>query len=150
MECLRCGACCRSFGSVSVRDGDRVPEELTVVTAGFREMAAVAGRCICLGEEGCKLYEFRPATCREFEPGGRKCLEAREGRTGMPLASLERCVRGMRNKLAAATRSGRLMVAVWYVEGDETLTCHRSTFGFPDERLAEAAALLRSCIGGEK
>jgi Fe-S-cluster containining protein len=38
-----------------------------------------------LGERcGCSVYPDRPAVCREFEPGGELCREAR-GRAGLPV-----------------------------------------------------------------
>jgi Fe-S-cluster containining protein len=40
------------------------------------------GRCVALRGEvgraaGCTIYENRPQACRNFEPGGMLCLEAR-------------------------------------------------------------------------
>ena len=90
MECLRCGKCC--FGPFYKltrpedvadweRDGISVPLEAYGEESGStdhanHEMAALGmpfHTCRFLTPDGdrflCSIYEHRPRTCREFEPG---------------------------------------------------------------------------------
>lgn len=88
LDCQECGACCRAaYHSVTVSSRDPVRQrhpDLVVDRTTYLELARSGDRCAALdggrapGERyGCRIYEDRPRTCREFERGGPHCLEAR-------------------------------------------------------------------------
>jgi hypothetical protein len=86
VDCRTCGACCReAYHSVTVSMRDPVvwQEPDLIVRHGARfEIRREGTRCAALKVEnsssyGCTIYEHRPRTCREFEAGGRHCLDAR-------------------------------------------------------------------------
>jgi hypothetical protein len=86
VDCRTCGACCReAYHSVTVSMRDPVvwQEPDLIVRHGARfEIRREGPRCAALnvengGSYGCTIYEHRPRTCREFEAGGRHCLDAR-------------------------------------------------------------------------
>lgn len=94
LDCLACGACCRTGhdGRILVPAEDlvrwrRIGREdlLGALQPGhFGELAFATdatGTCVHLGtpEEpnGCRIYEDRGTTCREFERGSRQCHEFR-------------------------------------------------------------------------
>ena len=78
-RCTRCGRCC-----MDVEGWDRrvlllkkdVRRLEAIEQQGFREpadegkfvavMRKIEGRCLFLGEDGCKLYESRPLLCRMY------------------------------------------------------------------------------------
>lgn len=93
LDCLACGACCRSaYDSVTVGARDPVLRrhpELVEYRGSYIELRRVGDRCAALaGPEGgpyrCTIYEDRPRCCRDFEAGGRHCLEARR-RVGLTI-----------------------------------------------------------------
>jgi len=87
VDCRTCGACCReAYHSVTVSIRDPVVwlEPHLIVRHGARfEIRREGPRCAALRVEddgpryGCTIYENRPRPCREFEAGGRHCLDAR-------------------------------------------------------------------------
>jgi putative zinc- or iron-chelating protein len=95
VDCRTCGACCReAYHSVTVSMRDPVvwQEPQLVVRHGARfEIRREGSRCAGLKVEAgnrysCAIYEHRPRPCREFEAGGRHCLDARRrvGLSTMP------------------------------------------------------------------
>ena len=86
LDCLTCGACCRSaYDSVTVSPRDAVRTlhpSLVVYRSSYMELLRSGDRCAALegtpgGPFRCTIYEDRPRTCRDFEAGGRHCLDAR-------------------------------------------------------------------------
>jgi hypothetical protein len=86
VDCRACGACCReAYHSVTVSMRDPVvwQEPDLIVRHGARfEIRREGPRCAALRVDdgsryGCTIYEHRPRPCREFEAGGRHCLDAR-------------------------------------------------------------------------
>jgi len=86
VACRTCGACCReAYHSVTVTMRDPVVwrEPHLIVRHGPRfEILREGSRCAALAvadgpSYSCKIYENRPRPCREFEAGGRHCLDAR-------------------------------------------------------------------------
>lgn len=98
LDCLQCGACCReAYHAVEVAPRDpfnRLHPDLVERDENLggaegprrlvRRVPTPTGtRCACLGDppEGrdyrCTVYADRPRTCRDFEQGGRNCVEAR-------------------------------------------------------------------------
>jgi Fe-S-cluster containining protein len=64
-ECKKCGLCCW-FDSETIAGN----KEALINPDGF-----------CLNYEkglGCKIYEKRPQACRDYERGGKLCLERRK------------------------------------------------------------------------
>ena len=93
LDCLSCGACCRSaYDSVTVGARDpmlRRHPDLVVYRGSYIELRRVGDRCGALaGPDGgpfhCAIYDDRPRCCRDFEAGGRHCVEARR-RVGLTL-----------------------------------------------------------------
>lgn len=86
LDCTTCGACCReAYGAVEVNARELVvlrhPD--LVERAGERMIVRREGpRCAALDTHdsryNCRIYEDRPKTCRDFERGGRHCLDARQ------------------------------------------------------------------------
>lgn len=86
-DCQRCGACCReAFDTVEVDEDDpfvRLHPELLERTP-FDKLGVIrkGPNCAALdGGEGCwscRIYDARPWTCRDVEPGAQACLWARE------------------------------------------------------------------------
>jgi Fe-S-cluster containining protein len=101
LDCQACGACCTHAGEVVVEAADpRIPQHLTrsvrgrigfgswEVDEGTRIMArrdcnSCAALSVRKGRHICRVYDRRPAACREFPAGSAECLAARE-RAGMP------------------------------------------------------------------
>lgn len=94
LDCQDCGACCReAYDSVTVSGRDPVIRrhpELVVHRSTYLELARHESRCAALEplaaaqvgntdvtRYGCRIYEHRPRTCREFERSGPHCLVAR-------------------------------------------------------------------------
>jgi hypothetical protein len=86
VDCRTCGACCReAYHSVTVSMRDPVvwKEPDLIVRHGHRfEIRREGPRCAALAEKpagafSCTIYDNRPRPCREFEAGGRHCLDAR-------------------------------------------------------------------------
>jgi hypothetical protein len=98
VDCRTCGACCReAYHSVtiSVRDPVVWKEPDLIVRQGHRfEIRREGPRCAALAVDaaakpsayGCSIYESRPKPCRDFEAGGRHCLDARR-RVGLGVAA---------------------------------------------------------------
>ena len=95
VDCRTCGACCReAYHSVTVSMRDPVvwQEPQLIVRHGPRfEIRRDGARCAALKVAGpadytCTIYENRPRPCREFEAGGRHCLDARRrvGKSAKP------------------------------------------------------------------
>lgn len=95
-DCQSCGACCVHGGEVVVEATDTpLPKHLTrsvrgmvgfgswEVERGTRVMARNGcNGCVALnsraGQHSCRIYDKRPAVCREFESGSEECLSARK------------------------------------------------------------------------
>lgn len=86
LDCQECGACCRSaYDSVEVSRQDPVNElrpEMIEDRGSYLRLRRLGDRCAALeGPAGgpfcCSIYLDRPQTCRDFESGGRHCLDAR-------------------------------------------------------------------------
>lgn len=87
LDCQTCGGCCReAYGAVEIgpREPVRKRHPEFIVQLGPRLGIRREGeRCAALQgsiEERftCLIYEARPKTCRDFERGGRNCLDARQ------------------------------------------------------------------------
>jgi hypothetical protein len=95
-DCLACGACCREAYDtvdVSAREAARIPPEWLHRREGRLHLRREGDRCAALDSPAasrleshyaCRIYELRPRTCRDFERGGRHCLDARR-RVGLTL-----------------------------------------------------------------
>lgn len=96
--CIRCGACCASFrvsfywAETDAHPEGTVPAALTEPVSPYfvamRGTNQAQPRCTALQGEigeaaGCGIYEQRSSTCREFEMGDARCLQAR-ARFGLP------------------------------------------------------------------
>jgi hypothetical protein len=86
LDCQKCGACCRSaYDAVFVSSREpivRLRPELVRSSARPLELERAGDRCAALagpvdGPYRCEAYPLRPRTCRDFERGGRHCLDAR-------------------------------------------------------------------------
>jgi hypothetical protein len=81
-DCLACGACCREAYDtvdVSARESARIPLPLIERRDGHIHLRREGSRCAALdGHYACSIYELRPKSCRDFERGGRHCLDARK------------------------------------------------------------------------
>jgi hypothetical protein len=82
LDCLACGACCREAYDtvdVSAREAARLPAALVQSRDGRLHLRRADGnRCAALaGHYACTVYDARPRSCRDFERGGRHCLDAR-------------------------------------------------------------------------
>jgi Fe-S-cluster containining protein len=94
LDCLTCGACCRTGqdGRILVPDADLVRwrrigrEDIArqIQPGHFGEWGfatTAEGACVHLGTHdsanACRIYEDRGTTCREFERGSPQCLEFR-------------------------------------------------------------------------
>lgn len=94
LDCQDCGACCReAYDSVTVSSRDPVIRrhpELIVHRSTYSEMERHENHCAALEalpttqvgntdaiRYGCRIYEHRPRTCRDFERSGPHCLVAR-------------------------------------------------------------------------
>ena len=85
--CGDCGACCReAFHLVEVRPKERFSLRHPTLVRQDQNGGHVPrpdGRCVALTGDGiaspfrCEHYRDRPRSCRDFEPGGDACLEAR-------------------------------------------------------------------------
>ncbi len=85
-DCKTCGACCAFKWSWPVLlrsrlDAINIPKEM--VRTDYPLMKTIDNRCIALdGKVGksvcCKVYDDRPNSCRQFEPGSELCREARK------------------------------------------------------------------------
>jgi uncharacterized protein len=90
LNCQTCGACCKGLPvwlddmEVGHFTSKKTLAKLVVLQSdAFYMRQTKSGRCIALkGRIGkscsCSIYQERPLTCREFEPGSPDCLEARE------------------------------------------------------------------------
>lgn len=87
LDCQNCGACCReAYGTVEIgpREPVRKRHPDFIVEVGPRLGIRREGeRCAALQRDveqsfGCVIYADRPKTCRDFERGGRNCLDARQ------------------------------------------------------------------------
>ncbi len=83
-QCLRCGDCCRWHGYVRIsqEEADKIAirlgmdvlefiDKMTIVTADRRSLSLNEnpdGTCIFFSDNPpqCKIYEVRPAQCRNF------------------------------------------------------------------------------------
>jgi Fe-S-cluster containining protein len=97
--CLACGACCMSYRvSFYWAEAEQrgLPAPLTEQLNPF--LSCMAGtnakqpHCAALqqsadGRFACRVYEQRPAPCREVQIGDDKCVQAR-GRHGLPALEL--------------------------------------------------------------
>ena len=112
--CLRCGACCASFGVDFARqewaaEGGSVPEALadaiTPALARMRGTDHARPRCAALvgqigGSARCAIHEWRPSPCREFGArapwgiGDEACDAARRRHGLAPLQAQRRQTRG--------------------------------------------------------
>ncbi|MBI3919237.1 MAG: YkgJ family cysteine cluster protein [Betaproteobacteria bacterium] len=80
ITCASCKACCCRL-EVMIMGEDDVPLELTEVDRwGGRVMARLDdGWCAALDRDTmlCRIYERRPAVCREFRVGASDCIAER-------------------------------------------------------------------------
>jgi len=80
ITCASCKACCCRL-EVMLMGEDDVPLELTQEDQwGGQVMARLEdGWCAALDRETmlCRVYERRPAVCREFQVGGSDCIAER-------------------------------------------------------------------------
>ena len=80
ITCASCKACCCRL-EVMIMGGDDVPLELTEEDQwGGRIMARLDdGWCAALDRDTmlCRVYERRPAVCREFQVGESDCIAER-------------------------------------------------------------------------
>jgi Fe-S-cluster containining protein len=90
LPCHRCGACCRTF-PIFASDADaarepRIRDEGVELRPWLKTPRwtwrlfplPFQERCCFLdAADRCAIYGTRPDVCREFEPGGGQCLEAR-------------------------------------------------------------------------
>lgn len=96
--CIGCGACCATYrvsfywAETDAHPGGQVPTDLTVAISphlvAMRGTQTRPARCVALqGQIGqqvsCGIYPQRSTTCREFEAGDERCLQAR-ARHGLP------------------------------------------------------------------
>lgn len=101
-ECDGCGACCRTWRVlVSETDaereprireeGRRLPEHTATSFWGYQifPLPFHEGCCFLDEKQRCGVYETRPQVCRDFEAGGPRCQEAREGAGMPPLLPIE-------------------------------------------------------------
>lgn len=93
LNCQKCGACCGHDWEIPVENDENVPRKylrsvrgkmgFASYEADFRKrMNRPNGQCAALkGEIGdacaCKIYDRRPAVCREFASGTPECFSAR-------------------------------------------------------------------------
>ena len=85
LDCLRCGACCReAYHAVEVGPRDpfvKKQKDRLVRVDGRFNIIRKDGICGCLAPADgcwpCTVYEDRPKTCRDFEPAGNNCIDAR-------------------------------------------------------------------------
>lgn len=86
-SCQACGACCREgYDVVELAPGEALVQARhpALVYDGDRiQLPRPAGTCVALKSLGersvaCAVYAQRPASCRDFEVGGRHCLAARQ------------------------------------------------------------------------
>lgn len=95
LDCLRCGACCRgAYDAVYMGPKEPVIKrhpELVAVHGFVYYLKRQGDRCGALagakqGPYACTIYDDRPKTCRDFDNGGRHCMDARRklGLEAMP------------------------------------------------------------------
>ena len=81
IACATCKACCCRL-EVLLMSEDDVPLHLTQEDRwGARAMARLEdGWCAALDRNTlrCRIYERRPAICRDYEVGGSDCMEERK------------------------------------------------------------------------
>lgn len=94
LDCLTCGACCRTGrdGCILIPEADLIRWRATgrddiadaIQPGHFGEVAFATtpeGACVHLGTSvspnACQIYEVRGTTCRDFERGSPQCLEFR-------------------------------------------------------------------------
>jgi hypothetical protein len=81
LDCMTCGACCReAYDAVDVgpRAAARIAASMIERRDGRLYLRRAGDRCAALeGHYRCTMYDARPASCRDFERGGRHCLSAR-------------------------------------------------------------------------
>lgn len=83
-ECRRCGTCCIVW-KIPITDDDveREPAFSLFSKDGFMEKQANGG-CVCYDVElGCKSYETRPQSCRDFTASPTKCMAAKISTAGI-------------------------------------------------------------------
>lgn len=96
LDCQRCGACCRAaYDAVYLDPREKAIKrhpDLVGVQGFVYYLKRSGDRCAALagpkaGPYQCTIYDDRPRTCRDFENGGRHCLDARRkiGLEAMPL-----------------------------------------------------------------
>jgi hypothetical protein len=82
LDCMACGACCReAYDAVDVgaRAAAAIPASLIERRDGRFQLRRDGNRCAALdGHYACAIYDLRPRSCRDFERGGRHCLDARK------------------------------------------------------------------------
>jgi Fe-S-cluster containining protein len=80
VSCANCNACCCRLEVILMGDDD-VPRAFTVTDRWGGEVMARLddGWCAALDRDTlrCRIYERRPAVCREFPVGGDDCLTER-------------------------------------------------------------------------
>lgn len=105
LSCAGCGQCCRGIGSPVLLYATRpgwgaehpyrpadLPAELIAELdhhfAGLTRGQEPQDQCLWFDPAtlGCRHYEFRPRLCRDYELGGRACLQRRR-ETGVDRAT---------------------------------------------------------------
>ena len=98
LDCRTCAACCRhAFEAVSISPQepiiDRYPQLVVFNDGRFELGRSPHGRCSALSVVSgdgldtvyaCTVYDDRPQSCRLFERGSERCLDARR-RIGLDL-----------------------------------------------------------------
>ncbi|MDP2325116.1 MAG: YkgJ family cysteine cluster protein [Gammaproteobacteria bacterium] len=82
VSCSSCRACCCRLEVILMGD-DEVPAEMIESDRWGGEVMARLddGWCIALDRDTmlCRIYDLRPAVCREFEVASNECLTERKG-----------------------------------------------------------------------
>ena len=83
VPCVGCGACCGRMLVTEVCPGhsevdDMVPKDMIEQVDGFFIMKKNPQTLVCVAfdeeKKCCTIYDRRPETCRDFEPGCQMCL----------------------------------------------------------------------------
>lgn len=92
-DCVKCGVCCKFalIVPITLEDSERLAEYISITADDWDEEIEIdrslprdaeSGYCVHLAvgtpdTVGCKIYDERPSTCRDFEAGSDRCHEYR-------------------------------------------------------------------------